>query len=78
MKGLLFFVGGALIAIAMGAPEGLPTHSGSAKSALPYLAYWLLSPFQDWGGKYFVVAIGTALLALSFILPKKPKSPPRK
>ncbi len=74
MRGLLFFVGAALVAIAMGAPEGQPAHSGSVKSALPYLVYWLLSPFQDWGGKYLVVAIGAALVLLSLLLPKKPPS----
>lgn len=74
MRGILFFVGATLVAIALGAPEGLPTHSGSAKSALPYLAYWLINQFQEWGGKYLVVAIGAGMVALSFVMPKK-KSP---
>lgn len=41
MKGLLFFIGCALSAIAMGMPEGLPTHSGGMKSRLPYFFYWI-------------------------------------
>lgn len=41
MKGLLFFIGCALSAIAMGMPEGLPTHSGGMKSRLPCFFYWI-------------------------------------
>lgn len=73
MNGLLFFLGCTLVALAMGVPDDLPTHSGGVRSALPYLAYWLVSPLQDFGGKYLVVAFGVALLIWSFVLPKKIK-----
>lgn len=71
MRSILFFIGAALVAIALGVPEVFPTHSGGAKSALPYLAYWLIIQFQEWGGKYLAVALGAAMVAVSFVLPNK-------
>jgi hypothetical protein len=75
MKSLLFVVGFCLIALAMGDVEGLGAHSGSAKSSLPYMAYWIVNMFRDCGGKYTVVIVGVVMVILSFIpsTPKKKK-----
>lgn len=70
MRKILFVIGAALVAIALGAPEGFPSHKGSAKSALAYFAYWLIAPFEEWGGKYLVVAVGLVMILLSFFLPR--------
>lgn len=70
MRCLFFIIGAALIAVAMGIPEGLPVHSASAKSTMPYMAYWLISQFEAWGGKYLVAAVGAGLVLLSVVLPR--------
>jgi ABC-type transport system involved in cytochrome c biogenesis permease subunit len=71
MKGILFFTGCALIAIAMGMPEGLTTHSGGMKSPLPYFFYWLTRLIDPWGGKYLVVLVGLAMVVSSFFIPRR-------
>jgi hypothetical protein len=72
MRALLFIVGCLLVAAVMGTPEGIPSHSGSAKSPLAFVPYWLISTFGEWAGKYGAVLIGLAMVALSF-WPKKHK-----
>lgn len=73
MRSVFILLGGALIMIAMGVPTDFPVQS-SAKSALPYLVYWLLSGLEDWGGRYAIVAFGVGLIALAFLIPsRKPK-----
>jgi hypothetical protein len=73
VKSLLFFLGSVLIAIAMGTPDNMQGHSGSAKSALPYLFYWLLEPITNSGGKHLVALVGAGMLVLALLLPTKPK-----
>lgn len=75
MKGLLFFIGCALIVIAMGMPEGLPIHSGGMKSPLPYFFYWITHLMNPWGGKYWVVLLGLAMVVSSFFIPKRSREP---
>jgi hypothetical protein len=77
MRGILFTIGASLIAITFGAPEGLPVHSGSAKSALAYFAYWFVIPFEEWGGRYVAAAIGLAMILASLLLPYRKNPDPR-
>ncbi|CAN7172306.1 hypothetical protein [Variovorax paradoxus] len=71
MRSVFFLLGGALIVIVMGVPAEFPAQSGSAKSALPYFVYWLLSALEGWGGKYSIVALGVGFIGLAFLLPPK-------
>lgn len=68
IKTLLFIMGLAVIAIALGAPDDLPRHSGGAKSTLPYFAFWILSPLKAIGGKYLLAAIGVLMVAISVFI----------
>ncbi len=70
IKPLLFVIGLAVIAIALGAPDDLPKHSGGNKAVLPYFAFWLLSPLKAIGGKYLLVAIGALMVAVSLLMKK--------
>lgn len=72
MRGVLFIVGCALVALTLGMPEGLPKHSGSAKSAIPAAIHWVLSEAL---GEVFVVGIGVALIVASFL--KKGRTRPK-
>ena len=78
MRGILFTIGASLIAITFGAPEGLAAHSGSAKSALSYFAYWFVIQFEGWGGRYVAVAIGLTMILVALLLPYSKKPAPRK
>lgn len=75
MKGLLFFIGCTLIAIAMGMPDGLPAHSGGMKSPLPYFFYWITQLMEPWGGKYLVVLVGLTMVVSSFFIPRRSREP---
>lgn len=75
MKGILLVIGCALIAIAMGMPEGLPTHSGGMKSPLPYFFYWLTRVMEPWGGKYLVVLVGLIMVVSSLFISKRSSGP---
>lgn len=76
MRGILFTIGASLIAITFGAPEELPAHSGSAKSAPAYLAYWFVIQFEGWGGRYVAAAIGLAMILASLLLPYRKNPAP--